>query len=178
MNTGPPRAFRILLVEDNAADTHLLRLALAKTGLTIHLTVIEDGAEALAFARREGKYATTPIPDLALLDLNLPKVSGVAVLEAMRQNQNLSHVPVAVITSWAAPRDRMKVIELGIRCYITKPSTLEELMHVGEVVKELLLESNGPTPASSPNGGRNVVTQDCSSALSVPNFGQSSPFAL
>ncbi len=156
MNTGRRHALRILLVEDNPADTYLLRLALAKTGLTIQLTVIEDGAEALALARGEGKYAATPVPDLALLDLNLPKVGGVAILEAMRHNQNLCHVPVAVITSSAAPRDQTKITELGIRHYITKPGTLREFMQIGQVLKEILLENNGPTPASSPNGGRNV----------------------
>ncbi len=151
MNTGLRSTPRILVVEDNAADIYLLRLALAKAGLTVDLTVIEDGAEALVFARRQGKYAATPIPDLAVLDLNLPKLGGSAVLEAMRQNPELSHVPVAIMSSSEGPRDQTKVTELGIRRYITKPPGLEEFMHIGQVLKEMLLEGSAgpPRPGST-----------------------------
>jgi two-component system, chemotaxis family, response regulator Rcp1 len=161
MNIGLKGALRILLVEDNAADIYLLRLALAKAGLTVELTVIEDGAEALAFVRRQGKYAATPIPDLAVLDLNLPKAGGAAVLEAMRQNPDMSHVPVAIMSSSAGPRDQTKDTELGIRRYITKPPGLEEFMHIGQVLKEILLESTAalaPPGSTSVPGEKRVIT--------------------
>ena len=88
--------FDILLIED-AADVRLLRLALKETGLAFELTVIEDGAEALAYIRREN--AGMPRPDLVVLDLNLPKNSGMEVLEALRRSKELSNVAVAVVTS-------------------------------------------------------------------------------
>jgi len=138
--TGGPTlpAFRILLVEDNAADTYLLRRALKDAGLNVELTVIEDGAEALAFVRHEGKYAARPIPDLAVLDLNLPKLGGATVLEAIRQNTDLCHVPVAIMTSSTGPREQVKAEELGDGRFITKPPDLEDFLKIGQVLKEML----------------------------------------
>jgi CheY-like chemotaxis protein len=138
---GSPQTFHILLVEDNAADIYLLRQALQSAGLTVELTVIEDGAEALAFARGQGKYGAVRIPDLAVLDLNLPKNGGTAVLEAMRQNQDLAHVPVAIMSSTASPREEARTKELGVKRFITKPPDLEEFLQIGQVLKEMLLES-------------------------------------
>src|SRR5579862_1756417 len=93
------RVFQILVIEDNAADVHLLRMALEEAGVTFGLTVIEDGATALAFIRHEGQYFQAPKPDLAVLDLNLPKVGGMEVLEALRHSSDMSNVPVAMVTS-------------------------------------------------------------------------------
>jgi CheY-like chemotaxis protein len=134
------QAFRILLVEDNPADVYLLRQALDGAGLNVELTVIEDGGEALAFGRRQGKYAAVPIPDLAVIDLNLPKSGGAAVLEAMRQHKDLSHVLVAVISSAAELPEHMKAKELAFDRYITKPPDLEDFLQIGQVLKNMLLE--------------------------------------
>ena len=146
MNAAPAlRTFRILLVEDNAADIYLMRKAMKDAGLVVELTIIEDGAEALACARRQGKYAGSPIPDLAILDLNLPKAGGAAILQAMRQNKDMSKVPVAITTSTAAPREQAKAEELGIERFITKPADLEAFLQIGYVLKELLERKPGPT---------------------------------
>ena len=149
MSESSDTCYRILLVEDNSADVYLFRQALKKAELDVELTVIEDGGEALAFARGQGKYAAAPIPDLAVLDLNLPKAGGAAVLAAMRQNEHLSHVPVAVLTS-AEPREKMKPAELGIGRFITKPPDLEDFLHIGQVLKEMLIESKTGTPLTGP----------------------------
>ncbi len=142
MSTGSDaQTFHILLVEDNAADIYLFRQALKGAGLNFDLTVIEDGADALAFASRDGKDAASPVPDLVVLDLNLPKIGGCEVLEALRRNEELSNVPVAVMTSSAAPRDQEKCKELGVARYITKPPELEEFLRIGDVMKQVLLES-------------------------------------
>src|SRR5947207_11161569 len=77
--------FRILLVEDNDADVYLLRKALENAALNFELIVIDDGAEALAYARSEGKYSGAARPDAAVLDMNLPKSEGTEVLEALRR---------------------------------------------------------------------------------------------
>ena len=98
--------FRILLVEDNAGDVYLLRKALAAAQVAFDWTVLEDGAQALAFVRGERTYAHIPIPDLVLLDLNLPKNGGLQVLTAIRQHPRLAAVPVMVTSSSQSPRDR------------------------------------------------------------------------
>lgn len=141
MSSGPVNPiFRILLVEDNEADIYLLRQALKEAALEVELTVIEDGAEALAFARHQGKYAGIPAPDLAVLDMNLPKNGGAEVLEAMRLNKELSKVPVAVMTSSASPVEQLKAKQLGVERYITKPPDLEDFLQIGHVLREVLLK--------------------------------------
>jgi chemotaxis family two-component system response regulator Rcp1 len=138
------QVFDILVIEDNAADVGLLRLALKETGLAFELTVIEDGAEALAYIRREGKYAGMSRPDLVVLDLNLPKKSGMEVLEAIRQNKEMSNVPVAVVTSSSAPLERAMIEGLRVERFITKPPELEDFLRIGGVLIEVLRESQNP----------------------------------
>jgi two-component system, chemotaxis family, response regulator Rcp1 len=134
------QTFQILLVEDNPGDIYLFRQALKGAGLNFELTVIEDGAEALAFAKRDGKYAGSPVPDLAVLDVNLPKIQGTEVLGAMRQNEELAHVPVALMTSSATPGDQAMSKEFNVTRYIMKPLDLEDFLQIGKVLKQLLLE--------------------------------------
>jgi two-component system, chemotaxis family, response regulator Rcp1 len=139
------RPVRILLVEDNAGDVYLFRKALENATLNFELNVIEDGAEALAFARQEGKYAGSPVPDLALLDLNLPKNRGVEVLKAMRHNSHFSKVPVVITSTSATPRERAESEQLGVERYIVKPPDLEDFLQIGTLVKEILLSRRPST---------------------------------
>jgi CheY-like chemotaxis protein len=133
--------FHILLLEDNPADIYLFREALKSAGLNFVLTVIENGADGLAFARSQGEYAQSSVPDLAVLDLNLPKGGGASVLEAMRQNKDLERVPAFIMSSTSAPREQARAKELGIERFITKPPNLEEFLQIGKVVKEVLLKN-------------------------------------
>ncbi len=133
--------YRILLLEDSAADTYLFRQALKNTGLKHDLTVIDDGEKGLDFAKRQGDYAAIAVPDLAVLDLNLPKAGGAAVLAAMRQHPELVGVPVIILSSSDAPSDKERTQELGAARYITKPMNLADYLRIGDQVKELLLES-------------------------------------
>lgn len=128
-------------MEDNAGDIYLFRQALVRAGLTFDLTVIKDGGDALAFAKSDGQNRESRAPDLVVLDLNLPKIGGCQVLEALRQNADLSNLTVAVMTSSEASRDYEKCVELGVSRYITKPLELEDFLRIGEVVKQVLLES-------------------------------------
>ncbi|MGH9622487.1 MAG: response regulator [Bryobacteraceae bacterium] len=134
-------AFQILLMEDNPADVYLFRQTLLRAGLNSELTVIQDGDDGLAFAESDGKYCAGRVPDLVVLDLNLPKVGGCELLEALRQNANLSNLAVAVMTSSDASRDYERCTELGVVGYLTKPLELEDFLRMGEVVKRLLLEN-------------------------------------
>ncbi len=152
-----PRKFHILLVEDNAADVYLFRQALKAAGIDFELTVIEDGADALAFARQQREYAASPIPDLAVLDLNLPKSGGASVLEAMRQSKDLERVPVFILTSSAGPLEQASTWELGVERFITKPLDLEDFLQIGQVVKEVLLKSTAPGSADSGSDSRGVA---------------------
>jgi CheY-like chemotaxis protein len=137
----------ILLVEDNLGDVFLFREALKAAGVNYEITVISDGAEALRFVEDPNQYRGKRIPDLAVLDLNLPKVEGTEVLEAMRSNPDLTNVPVAVMTSSPSPRDRERAVQLGARRFITKPLDLDEFLKIGTVLKELLQEEKLKVPA-------------------------------
>jgi CheY-like chemotaxis protein len=134
---------RIVLVEDNDADVYLLRKALQTADLKFELTVVRDGAEALAFVRREGRYWARSVPDLVVLDLNLPKDNGIQVLRAIRERETFSSVPVAVLSSSASPKDRDESGKLGVDRYIQKPADLEEFLQIGQILKELLF-THGP----------------------------------
>src|SRR6266700_5710060 len=91
------RKVQVLLVEDNPADVELLRMALKNAGVDCELTVLEDGAEALALVRQRENDARASIPDLAVLDLNLPKIGGLEVLEAMRASRAFAGTRVAIL---------------------------------------------------------------------------------
>jgi two-component system, chemotaxis family, response regulator Rcp1 len=131
--------FHILLVEDNAADVYLFEKALENAQLRFELTVIRDGAEALAFVRREGQYANSAAPDLAVLDLNLPKNGGLQVLRAIRESNDLARMPVAVVSSSASPQDLAKTHSLGVERHFTKPPDLEAFLQIGQIFKDMLL---------------------------------------
>jgi CheY-like chemotaxis protein len=131
---------RILLIEDNPADVDLLRRAFKSARLECELTLMEDGAEAMAFIRGQGPYAAAPPPDLVVLDLNLPKNDGVEVLQAMRASPQFSSVPVAILSSSSSPRERARVEQFHIGRFITKPPDLDEFLEIGSTLKSLLRE--------------------------------------
>jgi CheY-like chemotaxis protein len=126
----------ILLVEDDPADVELSQYALAKSKVLIDLHVVGDGAEALAFLRREGKYADAPQPDLILLDLNLPRMDGRIFLSEMRADDHLKAIPVVVLTTSQTEEDIVKSYRLGANCYITKPVGLAEFAKVVDAIED------------------------------------------
>jgi CheY-like chemotaxis protein len=136
------RKLHILVVEDNPADVELLRWALESAKIDCDLTVIDDGGEALAFVQNRGKYLHSPPPDLAILDLNLPKYDGIEILEALRGNLAFASVPVAVLSSTSSPRERAKMEAVGIDRFITKPPDFDEYLEIGLIVKSLLEQSH------------------------------------
>ena len=120
----------ILLVEDSPSDIDLTREALEDTRVRNNLSVVTDGVEALAFLRREGKYADAPHPDLILLDLNLPKKDGREVLAEIKADEHLRRIPVVVLTSSQAEKDIAASYDLNANCYVTKPVDLEKFIVV------------------------------------------------
>jgi chemotaxis family two-component system response regulator Rcp1 len=134
----------ILVIEDNPADVELLRRALGNAGLDCELTVIDDGADALSFVRRSVTSSGDLGVDLAIVDLNLPKHSGLEIVEEMRAHELFSGLPVVILTSSSAPRDRAVLERFHIARYIVKPPDLDEFLKIGYQVKEILVESKRP----------------------------------
>jgi two-component system, chemotaxis family, response regulator Rcp1 len=127
----------ILLVEDHPGDVRLTREALNESKVWNHLHVATSGLEAMALLRREPGYAAAPRPDLILLDLHLPGLSGSEVLDAVREDPELAAIPVVVVT--ASRSDRERVLRLGANAYITKPVDVRQLAQVVGAVAELWL---------------------------------------
>lgn len=119
---------RLLLVEDNPADVFLMETALELSALPVQMDVARDGVEALDYL--EGMGAGLPYPDLMLLDLNMPRMNGFEVLEAVRGNPALRHLPVVVFTTSAAPEDVKRAYALQANSYVSKPATLDEFLHL------------------------------------------------
>ncbi|MGW1737598.1 response regulator [Nocardia sp. NPDC001965] len=126
--TVPGQPIDILLVEDDPGDELMTREAFEdnKIGNTLH--VAHDGQEALDFLYRTGPYADAPRPDLILLDLNLPKYDGRQVLEKIKADPDLSHIPVVVLTTSAAEEDILRSYKLHANAYVTKPVDLDQFV--------------------------------------------------
>ena len=136
MESGFLRAVEILLVEDNPGDVRLTTEVLKDAKLCNNIHVVVDGVEALAFLHRTGNYSTAVRPDLILLDLNLPRKDGREVLEDIKGDENLKHIPVVVLTTSNAEQDILKSYALHANCYITKPVDLEQFAKVVSSIEE------------------------------------------
>ncbi len=123
---------RILLVEDNEADSDLIRENLEVSKILNHLDVVVDGVEALAFLRKEGKYANAERPDLMLLDLNLPRKDGREVLATIKADSVLKLIPVVILTSSQAESDIVKSYDLHANAFVNKPV---DLAGFGKIIK-------------------------------------------
>ncbi|MGW0178674.1 response regulator [Nocardia sp. NPDC003345] len=126
--TIPGQPIDILLVEDDPGDELMTREAFEdnKIGNTLH--VAHDGQEALDFLYRNGEYGDAPRPDLILLDLNLPKYDGRQVLEKIKADPDLAHIPVVVLTTSAAEEDILRSYKLHANAYVTKPVDLDQFV--------------------------------------------------
>jgi CheY-like chemotaxis protein len=130
------RPIEVLLVEDNPGDVRLTREALKEGKVHNNLHVAPDGVEALAFLRREGRYADAVRPDLILLDLNLPRKGGREVLEEVKGDPSLRHIPVVILTSSQAEQDIARAYDLHANCYISKPVDLDQFITVVRSIED------------------------------------------
>jgi chemotaxis family two-component system response regulator Rcp1 len=130
------KQIELLLVEDNPGDVRLTQEALKDGKVLNRLHVVMDGVEALAFLRREGKYANAVRPDLILLDLNLPKKDGREVLEEIKSDLDLKRIPVVILTVSKAEEDIIRSYELHANCYITKPVDLDRFIEVVKAIED------------------------------------------
>jgi chemotaxis family two-component system response regulator Rcp1 len=131
--------FEVLLVEDSPGDVRLTREALKDAKMHISLNVVSDGAEAMAYLRREDPHAEAPRPDLILLDLNLPKKDGRDVLKEIKECDALKTIPVVILTTSASPVDVERSYKLHANCYITKPVDLKGFIKVVQSIDNFWL---------------------------------------
>jgi len=124
----------ILLVEDNPVDVMITRDALYAGNLCHNLHVAEDGEEAMDFLYKRGRFASVPSPEIVLLDLNLPRKDGREVLADMKNDPELQHIPVIVLTTSASEEDIRTSYELHANCFITKPSDVDQFRRVIELL--------------------------------------------
>jgi CheY-like chemotaxis protein len=139
MNVNATRPIEILLVEDSPSDTALTIEALKAGKVANRLFNVEDGVQAMAYLRKEGVYKNAPLPDLIMLDLNLPKKDGREVLAELKNDPILKLIPVIVLTTSQADEDILKAYQLQANCYITKPVDFKNFIDVIKAVEHFWL---------------------------------------
>lgn len=135
------KQIQVLLAEDNSGDVFLVREALRLQRMDYVLRVLKDGVEANAYLERMGSGPESPCPDVFLVDLNLPSGDGHDLLEKFRAHAGCATIPVVVVTSSDAPRDRERAAKSGANAYFRKPSDLKEFMELGAVVANVVGEA-------------------------------------
>ena len=134
------RPIEILLIEDNPGDVRLTQEALREGRVKNNLSVVQDGIEAMAFLRNDGEYQDVIMPDLILLDLNLPKMDGWEVLEKIKEDPDLRRIPVVILTTSKAETDIVKTYDLHANCYISKPVNMEQFINVVQSIENFWME--------------------------------------
>lgn len=130
------RPIRILMAEDSPSDAELAREAFKNGKLLNDLVIVPDGAEAMAYMRKEGKYANEARPDVILLDLNMPKKDGREVLAELKKDPSFRLIPVVILTTSEDENDILKSYELQASCYVTKPMDFDKLLDVAKQIKQ------------------------------------------
>lgn len=133
-------SIEILLIDDNPADLELLRETLVSKGRMLRVECMLDGDAALSRLRREGNNASAHRPDLIVLDLNLPRKDGRAVLAEIKHDPELRNIPVVIFTTSQAPHDIEHSYMLGANCFITKPGNLHDFLAVVDRLEEFWLD--------------------------------------
>ena len=150
MNTPHSKPIEILLVEDSPGDVRLTKESLGEAKVHNNMIVASDGVEAMACLRREGQYANASRPDLILLDLNLPRMNGFEVLDAIKEDPDLKRIPVVILTTSQAEQDIIRSYDLYANAYVNKPVDLEQFIRVIKSIEDFWLEI-----VKLPNGKHN-----------------------
>ena len=138
MTVDPPvgRPLRVLLVEDDPGDVLIAQEALRAGKLSTRLDVVSDGVEAMAYLRKQDAYAEAERPDLILLDLNLPRMSGHEVLAELKADSSLRRIPIVVLSTSVAAEDIAKSYDLHANVYVSKPVDFDEFAGVVKRIDE------------------------------------------
>ncbi len=150
MKSSPDMLKPILLVEDDPRDLELTLVALERSQLANEVVVLRDGAQALDYLRREGQHAERAegSPAVILLDLKLPKVNGLEVLEAVRGSPALRSIPVVMLTSSQQETDVVRSYELGVNAYVVKPVEFSQFVSAIADLGIFWAVLNEPPPGS------------------------------
>lgn len=124
------KAIHLLLVEDNEGDILLTTEAFEEAKIHIELSIVRDGQEAIDFVSKQGKYSDAALPDIILLDINLPKKNGHEVLEYIKGNENLKHIPIIMLTTSSSQKEINASYNKFVNCFITKPVDASEFLTV------------------------------------------------
>ena len=130
----------VLLVEDDPGDVLMTREAFDHNKVRNRLSVVSDGVSALEFLRKEGEHVDAPTPDLVLLDLNLPRMDGREVLQALKADADLRSIPVVVLTTSEAEEDVVRSYSLHANAYVTKPVDFDRFIEVVRQIDEFFVE--------------------------------------
>jgi CheY-like chemotaxis protein len=142
MTTPPPpnaKPIEVLLVEDDPGDTLMIREAFEDNKVRNRLTCVTDGEQAMSYLRRQGENGEAPRPDLVLLDLNLPRKDGREVLAEIKGDEELSTIPVVVLTTSQAEEDVLRSYKLHANAYVTKPVDFERFIDVVRQIDEFFV---------------------------------------
>jgi CheY-like chemotaxis protein len=148
MRSKTARPIEILLIEDSPSDVALTIEALQAGKIVNNLNCVADGVEAIAYLRKQGRYAESSRPDLIMLDLNLPKKDGREVLRELKSDPNLKLIPIIVLTTSRADKDVLQSYELNANCFITKPVDFHQFIDVVRSIEHFWLSvvTLPPTP--------------------------------
>ncbi len=140
----------IFLIEDNRADVRLIQEAFKGSTIPCEIAVARDGVAAMDYLKERAASASAVLPDLILLDLNLPKKDGREVLAEIKANPDLRHIPVVVLTTSRAEDDILNSYDLHVNCYISKSRNLSQLFTIVRGIEEFWLKTASlPLPLSS-----------------------------
>jgi CheY-like chemotaxis protein len=139
MTVADPRPIEVLLVEDDPGDVLLTREAFEHQKVHNRLHVVNNGEDAINFVRQQGAFTDAPVPDLVLLDLNLPGMHGREVLAAIKDDPELRMIPVVVLTTSEAEEDVLRSYLLHANAYVTKPVDFERFMAVVRAIDDFFV---------------------------------------
>ena len=137
----------ILLIEDSSTDVLMIREALSEAKLLNKIHVAEDGVEALDFLHKRGKFASSPRPNLILLDLNLPRKNGREVLAEIKANKDLKRIPVVVLTTSSTKEDILRSYDLHVNCYVVKPVEFDSFVKAVQSIQHFWSSTVSLPPA-------------------------------
>jgi two-component system, chemotaxis family, response regulator Rcp1 len=131
----------ILLVEDNLGDVRLTEEAFKECNIAVNFVVVSDGDQAMKYLNKQAPFTDAVLPDLVLLDLNLPKLNGREVLELIKSNQDLKHIPVVILTTSSAEQDVHASYNLHVNCYIKKPLEFQKFADTIKSIERFWFET-------------------------------------
>ncbi len=134
------KAIEILLIEDNQGDVVLTLEALEEGKIKNSVAVVRDGQEAIQYLTRSSPYETANLPDLILLDINLPKIDGKEVLSFIKSTPSLKKIPVVMLTTSSSEKDIVDAYEANANCYITKPVDINKFFEVVQAIEDFWIK--------------------------------------